>query len=177
MTWLRNHKSTEYESSLVIAKEDFKDEPQWIIDQLLRRKRDELSRQWEERERKLVNIKMREKAMEDRANKRRRVDKVDARRIMSEADEDEEFLLDWQGGSADDEQDPLSGLTASAKQILTQIGLGKGNASKDDEVDEKADNQVKVSKSGHQGTEIRMVTRCLDLLYFKNAFSVNAVHI
>ncbi|KAJ4164028.1 hypothetical protein LMH87_005720 [Akanthomyces muscarius] len=62
LTWLRNHKSSAYQAALKEAKSSFKDEPDWMIDQLLRRKRQELVRSWEDREKRLENARLKEKA-------------------------------------------------------------------------------------------------------------------
>ncbi|PTB65765.1 DNA repair helicase [Trichoderma citrinoviride] len=122
LTWLRNHKATRQEAALREAGESYKDEPAWIVEQLLSRKRNELLRQWEDREKRLASIRLKEKAQEERGRKRRRVDDVSAAPETT-ADEDAEWLLD-----ADDdevsERDALSGLSTESREILEKIGLG-----------------------------------------------------
>lgn len=122
LTWLRNHKATEQEVALKEAGEAYKDEPSWVVDQLLSRKRGELLRQWEDREKRLASFRLKEKAQEDRSRKRRRVE--DTRpTIETTADEDAEWMLDTDDHDARQE-DALSGLSKESREILEKIGLG-----------------------------------------------------
>lgn len=127
--------------------DDFKDEPDWIVEQMLRRKRDELARTWEEREKKLEQIRQKEKAIEARSAKRRRFDDGPSRskpRAL-EAEEDDEWLLDEPdaAGSAND-GDAMSGLSKETKDILSRFGLGSLKA--EQEEDKVADG-VKVRRA------------------------------
>lgn len=133
LTWLRNHKATKYEASLQVNDDSYQDEPQWVIDQLLRRKRDELVRKWEDREKRLENARRKEKALEERGRKRRRIEDGATTRRNPE-DEDAEWLLDDWDGRGSDNQDSLSGLSKETRETLTRIGLG-GFKKEEDEQD------------------------------------------
>ncbi|KEY74681.1 hypothetical protein S7711_05434 [Stachybotrys chartarum IBT 7711] len=133
LTWLRNHKATKYEASLQVNDDSYQDEPQWVIDQLLRRKRDELVRKWEDREKRLENARRKEKALEERGRKRRRIED-DATTRRNPEDEDAEWLLDDWDDRGSDNQDSLSGLSKETRETLTRIGLG-GFKKEEDEQD------------------------------------------
>ncbi|KAI1809263.1 DNA repair helicase [Poronia punctata] len=99
MTWLRNHKRKTYEISIDTAAKSFKDEPDWVVEQLLKRKRAEIADLWEEREQNFKDIRAREAMMEERGRKRRKYGGVDGGRGAKDGDvdgedEDEEWLLD-----------------------------------------------------------------------------------
>ncbi|UKZ75657.1 hypothetical protein TrVFT333_003347 [Trichoderma virens FT-333] len=131
LTWLRNHKATRQEAELQVAGESYKDEPAWIVEQLLSRKRQELLRQWEDREKRLASFRLREKIQEERSRKRRRVEDVSAA-VETTADEDAEWLLDADDDDARQE-DALSGLSKESREILEKIGLGGRMKQTDDE--------------------------------------------
>ncbi|KAK2039480.1 DNA repair helicase [Colletotrichum somersetense] len=139
LTWLRNQRVEEHETSLNVNMDDFKDEPGWIVEQMLRRKREELARTWEEREKKLEQIRQKEKAVEARSAKRRRFDDGPSGRIPRGADrdddDDDEWLLDEADASADG--DAMSGLSRETKDTLARFGLG--NLKPDQEEDKVAD--------------------------------------
>ncbi|KAJ4862608.1 hypothetical protein T069G_03562 [Trichoderma breve] len=122
LTWLRNHKATKQEAELQVAGESYKDEPDWLIEKLLSRKREELLRQWEDREKRLASFRLKERIQEERSRKRRRVEDVRTT-VETTADEDAEWLLD-----ADDDDthqdDALSGLSKESRETLEKIGLG-----------------------------------------------------
>jgi chromosome transmission fidelity protein 1 len=122
LTWLRNHKATEQEIALKEAGEAYKDEPSWVVEQLLSRKRGELLRQWEDREKRLASFRLKEKAQEERSRKRRRVEDTRAT-IETTIDEDAEWLLDTDDHDVRQE-DALSGLSKESREILEKIGLG-----------------------------------------------------
>lgn len=124
LTWLRHHKSHSHEVELKSAVAALKDEPEWIVEQLLRQKRDELAKRWQEREERLEAARRKEKAQEDRARKRRRVDEVRSQKRT--IDEDDEFLLDVQGDDAASHGsgDAQSGLSKEAREVLARFGLG-----------------------------------------------------
>lgn len=151
MTWLRNFKRKEFGASLQIDPKITENEPEWIIEQMLRRKRNELVTKWEEREARLEKIRQREKRMEDRGSKRRRLDgpNLNSKR-KGEDDEEAEFLLDdWEeDNSAKDShnQDPLAGLSKETRALLQNVGMGSGEAKGDQ--DKAPDNEIKVSFSG-----------------------------
>ncbi len=103
LTWLRNHKRRTYEISIDAAANLFKDEPGWVVEQLLKRKRAEIVDLWEEREATLGKIRAREAIMEQREKKRRRYGEGDAgEEVKGFDDTEEEWLLDEQ----DDEDVP-----------------------------------------------------------------------
>ncbi|PON30826.1 chromosome transmission fidelity protein 1 [Trichoderma gamsii] len=122
LTWLRNYKATEQEVALKEAGEAYKDEPSWVVEQLLSRKRGELLRQWEDREKRLASFRLKEKAQEERSRKRRRVEDTRAT-IETTVDEDAEWLLDTDDHDVRQE-DALSGLSKESREILEKIGLG-----------------------------------------------------
>ncbi|GKT50460.1 ATP-dependent DNA helicase chl1 [Colletotrichum spaethianum] len=137
LTWLRNQRVEEHEASLRVNLDDFKDEPDWIVEQMLRRKREELARTWEEREKKLEQIRQREKDIEARSAKRRRFDEGPSRSRLRDTDEDDEWLLDEPDASGPGDGDAMSGLSKETKDILTKFGLG--NLRTDQEEDQVAD--------------------------------------
>ncbi|KAL6808499.1 helicase C-terminal domain-containing protein [Trichoderma sp. SZMC 28015] len=122
LTWLRNHKAAKQEAELQVAGESYKDEPDWLVEKLLSRKREELLRQWEDREKRLASFRLKERIQEERSRKRRRVEDVRTT-VETTADEDAEWLLD-----ADDDDthqdDALSGLSKESRETLEKIGLG-----------------------------------------------------
>ncbi|OHE98611.1 DNA repair helicase [Colletotrichum orchidophilum] len=136
LTWLRNQRVEEHEASLKVNIDDFKDEPDWIVEQMLRRKRDDLARTWEEREKKLERIRLQEKAIEARSAKRRRFDDGPSRSKPHTLDgeEDDEWLLDESDaiGSVDD-GDAMSGLSKETKDILSRFGLGSLKAQQEED--------------------------------------------
>ncbi|KAI0190706.1 helicase C-terminal domain-containing protein [Xylaria flabelliformis] len=103
LTWLRNYKKRTYEVSIDTAANSFKDEPDWVVEQLLKRKRAEIVDLWEERESNLRNIRAREAMMEEREKKRRRYGEANPNNSAKDPDiDEEEWLLDEQ----DDEDLP-----------------------------------------------------------------------
>ncbi|KAL5598537.1 uncharacterized protein BROUX77_006371 [Berkeleyomyces rouxiae] len=133
MTWLRNHKSSQFDRSINDVKEQYLDEPEWVIDQMLSQKRRELAHKWEEREDMLEKIRQKEKAMEQRTNKRRRME--EARSMGDETDDTEDrFMLDSVNDGGRDDDDMLSGLSKDTRNLLSSLGLG-GPSKKEDEDD------------------------------------------
>lgn len=150
MTWLRNFKQKEFGASLQLDPRQTEGEPDWIIEQMLQRKRKELVARWEEREVRLERIRQREKRMEERANKRRRLDEPVPKSKRKEEEEDAEFLLDdWNEGEVDrsaDESDPFAGLSKETRALLQKVDMGSavGNATEED----TPDDEMKVSSLG-----------------------------
>lgn len=146
MTWLRNFKRKEFGASLHIEPEQAKDEPDWIIEQMLLRKRKELVVKWEEREARLEKIHQREKRMEERGSKRRRLEGPTAKSRRKEEDEEAEFLLDdWDengDGPGVDEQDPLASLSKETRALLQKVGMGSAEPDKTE--DDTPDDEIKV---------------------------------
>lgn len=147
MTWLRDFKRRAFDASTQIDPKEAQDEPDWIIEQMLRRKRIELVAKWEEREARLETIRQQEKDTEARASKRRRVDRPDTNaRSRADGDEEAEFLIDdWEEGGVaqgSDEKDGFDGLSKETRTMLQKIGMGE--ARKLDADDEPAEDEVRV---------------------------------
>lgn len=145
MTWLRTFKRRQFEASVQIDPQAAESEPQWIIEQMLQRKRKELVSKWEEREARLDEIRQREKRMEERSNKRRRLERPDSRPRKQNEDEEAEFLLDdakSDDDPASNEQDPFSNLSKETRALLQKVGMGTAEAKKPEE--ETADDEIKV---------------------------------
>lgn len=147
MTWLRNFKRKEFGASLQVDPKEAENEPEWIIEQMLQRKRTELVHKWEEREARLEKIRQREKRREERGSKRRRLEGPGTSTRRKEEDEDAEFLVDdWdesEGGQASHTLDPLSGLSKETRALLQKVGMGTTEAG--DTEDESLDDEIKVS--------------------------------
>lgn len=151
MTWLRDFKRRAFEASTQIDPKEAEGEPDWIIEQMLRRKRNELVAKWEEREARLEAIRRKEKATEERGTKRRRIDRSDVTaRSITEDEEEAEFLIDdWEEGDgvgaarSSDEKDALDGLSKETKALLQKIGMGA--AQKIEAEEETVDEEIKVS--------------------------------
>ncbi|KAI0803462.1 helicase C-terminal domain-containing protein [Xylaria sp. FL0064] len=125
LTWLRNHKRKTYEISMDAAASSFKDEPDWVVEQLLKRKRAEIVDLWEEREASLRAIRAREAMMEQNEKRRRKHGESKASKEARHADDtDEEWLLD----ELDDHED----------------GLRFSDVGKEDIGDSMEDDQVKI---------------------------------
>ncbi|KAF4976487.1 hypothetical protein FZEAL_6853 [Fusarium zealandicum] len=141
LTWLRQHKSNQFEATIQASAEAYKDEPAWLVEQLLHRKRDELVGRWEEREKRLEALRRKEKAIEERARKRRRIE--DSLPTQSRVeDEDAEWLLDDPDDHGAGPQDALSGLSKESRDVLASIGLG--NLRKQDEIEDLMEEEIKI---------------------------------
>ncbi|KAI8965492.1 DNA repair helicase [Daldinia sp. FL1419] len=125
LTWLRNHKRSKFEASVTGAAEEFKDEPGWIVDQMLKRKREEILKQWEEREARLRKMRAKEKATEERGSKRRKLEDGNIRNKKTSDDDDDEWLLD-EGQDYDENQasDDPSGFSKETRNLMNKLGLG-----------------------------------------------------
>lgn len=140
LSWLRTYKKQRHEHDIVAVKDGMKDEPDWIIEQILRRKREELVQRWQEREERLAKIRAKERESEARGKKRRRVEDTMPRREARITDEDAEFLLnDWNEDEAGD--DPMSVFSKETRALMESMGLG-GSKKQDEEPEEK--DEVKV---------------------------------
>lgn len=123
LTWLRNHKKGTFEASTGEVVSAFEDEPDWIIEQMLKRKREEVIRKWEEREARLERLRAKERSMEDRASKRRRFDGPGAAAHSSAAEDDDEWLL--QDNETDGDQgDGPSGFSKETRALMEKLGMG-----------------------------------------------------
>ncbi|KAK7409112.1 ATP-dependent DNA helicase chl1 [Neonectria punicea] len=142
LTWLRHHKSSKFESSLQASAEAYKDEPSWIVEQLLRRKREDLVQRWEDREKRLEALRSKEKALEERGRKRRRIeDTAMSSRVI---DEDAEWLLNGPDDRDSGPQDALSGLSKESRDVLASIGLGGPRTQ--DQDDDLPEEEIKLSQ-------------------------------
>jgi hypothetical protein len=176
LTWLRNHKSSSHEIALAAVKDKFKDEPPWLVEQLLKRERDNLVRRWEEREEKLEKIRRKEKAQEARSAKRRRIDGADGSARKAPVDEDAEWLLDdYVDGDVRDSDDPLSGLSVEAREMLSRIGLGP--PPKRPEENDKLDDEIKVASTTSALSIDPRVDESVDLLCLADALPTKPIHI
>lgn len=149
LTWLRNHKRDQYEASFEAATRGMEGEPEWMIETALRRKREELAREWEEREAQLERIRARERLAEERGRgaKRQRVDdgEFPSRRGKArEAHEEAEFLIDdWEDGGSDIVPgDPLEMLSKETRELMAKVGLG--GAKKMEEEEGEVEDEIKV---------------------------------
>ncbi|KAI1411607.1 DNA repair helicase [Hypoxylon sp. FL1857] len=142
LTWLRNHKKSKFESSVAESAEKFKDEPDWIVNQMLKRKREEILKQWEEREARLKKIRAKEKQLEERGSKRRRLQDGSLRK-NGKTDDDDEWLLD--GGQDDDasqgDDDP-SGFSKETRNLMGKLGMGPLQAKEEEE--DTGGNEIKI---------------------------------
>ncbi|RDA95664.1 hypothetical protein CP533_1216, partial [Ophiocordyceps camponoti-saundersi (nom. inval.)] len=143
LTWLRNHKSREQEAALQVAAAAYKDEPSWLVEQLLRRKRDELVREWEEREKRLEAARQKEKDFEERPRKRQRNEITASSRLKANDADDAEWLLDDREDPAVTLDDALSGLSKESRQILENHGLGGPKKTRED-VEEMPQETIKI---------------------------------
>lgn len=139
MTWLRNHKKADYETSVANAAKEFKDEPDWIVNQMLRRKREELLKKWEEREARLARIRAKEELLEQRGAKRRRIDDGPqrSRTQVTKDDEDDEWLLadrDAADGTTGDGSAPS--YSKETKNLMDKLGMGSLQKEEEDNLDE-----------------------------------------
>lgn len=124
------------------ARAAYKDEPEWMVDQLLRRKQEELLQRWEDREKRLEEMRAKEKAIDERGRKRRRIAET-SRSKAAEDDEDAEWMLeDWEDRRAAP-QDTLSGLSKESREMLEKIGLGAPK--RDSKEEENLEESIKVS--------------------------------
>ncbi|KAI0164563.1 DNA repair helicase [Xylariaceae sp. FL1272] len=114
LTWLRHHKQKAYSASIETAAESFKDEPDWVIEQLLKRKRAELIDRWEEREAKLKEIRAKEKMLEERGAKRRKLQ--ESKKDSAAAVDEDEWLLD--------ELDELDASSKEKSEVIRKLEMG-----------------------------------------------------
>ncbi|GAP91536.1 putative DNA repair helicase [Rosellinia necatrix] len=96
LTWLRGHKRKTYEITVDTAADSLTDEPEWVVEQLLKRKRAEIVDLWEERESNLRKIREKEVMMEEREKKRQRHGQGGSTKAHDLSDDEEEWMLDEQ---------------------------------------------------------------------------------
>ncbi|KAM7196247.1 ATP-dependent RNA helicase chl1, partial [Naviculisporaceae sp. PSN 640] len=156
LTWLRNYKRAQYETDVQGVAQKMVGEPDWMIESALKRKREELARKWEEREKRMAEIRRREKEAEERASMKGRGGKrmrladdegvANGRKKKGEADEEKEFLIGgW--GSADGEvaeDDPLYGISKETREFLERTGLVHGKGRGEKEGDKEEEDEIKI---------------------------------
>ncbi|KAI5919437.1 helicase C-terminal domain-containing protein [Camillea tinctor] len=143
LTWLRNHKKESYESSMTEAAKEFKDEPDWIVSRMLKRKHEELLRQWEEREARLKKIRAKEKMEEERRSKRRRIDDPSSGKASTGEQDDDQWLLedaDGQDASLDNEYS--SSVGKETRELMEKLGFISSH--KNEEEENVEENEVKI---------------------------------
>ncbi|KAI0157141.1 DNA repair helicase [Hypoxylon sp. FL1284] len=141
LTWLRNHKRSRFENAVAESAKEFTDEPDWIVNQMLKRKQGEILKQWEEREARLKKIQAKEKLMEERGAKRRKLEVGDTRRREKAADEDE-WLLDHDDDASQGDENS-SGFSKETRDLMGKLGLGTSHA-KEEEGDDMSKDEVKI---------------------------------
>lgn len=100
-------------------------------------------RSWEEREKRLEAARLKERALEERVRKRRRLDGGLTHHRPSD-DDDAQWLLDDPGDRATGPQDALSGLSKESREILSKIGLGGRKRQDTDEEEPWLEEGIKV---------------------------------
>lgn len=120
----------------------FTDEPDWIVQQMLKRKREELTSAWTERETRLESIRAREKAVEARGAKRRKVHDDTHGDFPEESEDDQWLLADTSADSQDDAAS--SGFSKETQALMAKLGMGPLKPQQDEEVEDA--NEIKVSK-------------------------------
>lgn len=143
VTWLRNHKKAKYEAAVEDAASAFKDEPDWIVEQMLKRKREEVVQRWEERETKLERIRATEKLRENRGSKRRRLNDDRSTSNATDDHDEDEWLLQDREDLDSDAGGGSSGFSKETRSLMDKLGMGLPIRGEDDE--DRADEPVKVS--------------------------------
>lgn len=146
LTWLRRHKRARYEASGAEVARELDGEADWVVEQALRRKREALRRQWEEREARLASVRAKEREAEargERRGKRRRAaaaagDEVGLDGEAVAVDEEDHFLLkEWQGEAARTEEGDLyAELSVETRAALREAGVHVPRLKEDEDEDE-----------------------------------------
>lgn len=147
-----------------------KDEPDWMVEQMLRRKREDLLQRWQEREELLAKIRAKERELEARGKKRRRIEDPTSGRGGKDVDEDAEFLLDdWDDDEAGD--DPMSIYSKETRALMESMGLG---APKTQEKEAEEEEEIKVCS---MLLAMDPSLSDLDLLHIKDTFPAVTVYL
>lgn len=141
LTWLRNHKKSTFEAAVNDAADAFRDEPDWIIEQMLKRKREEVVQRWEERETRLQRIRAKEKLMEGRGSKRRRVDDSGTKSGASAGTDEDEWLLDEREDQDTQQASETSAFSKEARNLMEKLGMG---SLKKEEEEDRIEEPIKV---------------------------------
>lgn len=154
LTWLRNHKRETFDVSVEEAAKGFGEEPDWIVQQMLKRKREELTSAWTEREARLESIRAREKVFELRGAKRRKVQEGMDGQQLERANEDEWLLAD-NTAAADDAANP-SGFSKETQALMAKLGMGPLKGQDNEEAADTNEIKVRfiVSNSSHLSSDV-----------------------
>ncbi|KAI1863558.1 hypothetical protein JX265_008775 [Neoarthrinium moseri] len=142
LTWLRSHKISNLETSVDEAVKAYQDEPDWVVAQMLKRKRDDVIQQWKDREARLERIRVKERSMEARGTKRRRVHEPGARASASSDQLEAEFLLDDRDSGDGEQVGEVSSFSKETRNLMEKLGMGPSKSR--DEEDETVDEPVKI---------------------------------
>lgn len=186
LTWLRAHKRNRYEASFEAVSAGMRGEPEWMVEAALRRKRDELGRAWEERERALERVRAKEREMERESlareaggrRKRARVDGGDGGHDDKEkkrmVNEEREFLIgDWEGSASGDGEGE-DGLSRETRALMEKVGLG--GMKRSNEAEGELEEEVKVGLR-HPGIGEWLNLTSPDLLHFSHPFATHTVYL
>ena len=147
-----------------------KDEPDWIVDQMLKRKHNELFQRWQDREERLAKIRAKEGELEARGKKRRRIEEARSRKGKKEVDEDAEFMLiDWEDDVAAD--DPLSVYSKETRALMEGMGLLPGKKQEEETVEE---DEIKVCIKCCATLKLQLTLP--DILHIENPLPALTVH-
>lgn len=143
LTWLREHKRAQYEISAASISTKFKDEPQWVIGNMIKKETEDILKRWEEREQRLAKLRAKEKSTE-RSAKRRRIDITNPSlpALKKDVDEEIEFLLD--DDTNGDAPNELAGLSKKIRAKLESVGL----ASRSEQVTRQSAVEEEIVDSG-----------------------------
>ncbi|KAF3013073.1 ATP-dependent DNA helicase chl1 [Neopestalotiopsis sp. 37M] len=142
LTWLRNHKKDTFETAVKNAADAFQDEPDWIIEQMLKRKREEVVRRWEEREAKLQRVRAKEKILEGRGSKRRRVvDDSSSKAGPAAGSEEDEWLLDERDDQESQQPSEASSFSKETRNLMEKLGM---SSLKKEDDDDQIDEPIKI---------------------------------
>lgn len=120
----------------------FTDEPDWIVQQMLKRKREELTSAWKEREARLESIRARENAIEARGAKRRKVHDDTHGEFPEQSEDDQWLLADTSADSQDDAAS--SGFSKETQALMAKLGMGPLKPQQEEDAVDT--NEIKVSK-------------------------------
>ncbi|KAH8199770.1 hypothetical protein TruAng_006051 [Truncatella angustata] len=138
LTWLRHHKKSIFEASVEDTARAFKDEPDWIIEQMLKRKREQVVQQWEEREARLKRIRTKERSLEARGSKRRRVDDSNSKHNPSNDKDDTEWLLIDREDPGMQQDGEAQSFSKETRTLMEKLGMGqlKQDGDEEDRIEE-----------------------------------------
>jgi chromosome transmission fidelity protein 1 len=99
---------------------------------MLKRKREEVIRKWEEREARLERLRAKENSLEGRASKRKRIDGPGANSNSLTEQDDDEWLLNDQDAS-DDQSGGSSGFSKETRALMDKLGMGSLKSQEDEQ--------------------------------------------